>query len=51
VNYHYLMVEVDRKQLKITMNRLDLTSGKAVWTQPDSVTITVPAAAAKAAGK
>lgn len=52
VNYHYLMVEVDRKQLlKITMNRLDLTSGKAVWSQPDSVTITVPAAAAKAAGK
>jgi len=51
VNYHYLMVEVDRKQLRITMNRLDLTSGKAVWTQPDSVTITVPAAAAKAAGK
>ncbi|MGO9087449.1 MAG: metallophosphoesterase family protein [Terriglobales bacterium] len=50
VNYHYLMVEVDRKQLKITMNRLDLTSGKAVWTQPDSVTIGVPAAA-KAAGE
>jgi len=51
VNYHYLMVEVDHQQLKITMNRLDLTSGKAVWTQPDSVKITVPAAAAaQAAG-
>jgi hypothetical protein len=34
------------------MNRLDLTSGKPVWTQPDSVTITAPAvAAAKAAGQ
>jgi hypothetical protein len=33
------------------MNRLDLASGKAVWTQPDSVKITMPmAAAAPAAG-
>lgn len=46
VNYHYLMVEVDHQQLKVTMNRLDLTSGKAVWSQPDSVTIAIPAAAA-----
>jgi len=46
VNYHYLMVEVDSHQAKVTMNRLDLTSGKAVWTQPDSVTLEVPAAAA-----
>jgi 3',5'-cyclic AMP phosphodiesterase CpdA len=45
VNYHYLLVEVDRQQLKVTMNRLDLTSGKAVWTQPDSVKIPVPKAA------
>ena len=43
VNYHYLLVQVDQKQLIITMNRLDLTSGKAVWTQPDSVKISVPA--------
>jgi acid phosphatase type 7 len=46
INYHYLLVEVDHGQMKITMNRVDLTSGKAVWTQPDSVKITVPAAAA-----
>ncbi|HET7890775.1 MAG TPA: metallophosphoesterase [Candidatus Sulfotelmatobacter sp.] len=46
VNYHYLLVEVDRKELKVTMNRLDLSSGKAVWTQPDSVRIAPPAAAA-----
>jgi acid phosphatase type 7 len=48
VNYHYLLVEVDRGRLKITMHRLDLTSGTAVWTQPDSVTISVPMAKAAA---
>src|ERR1700674_4417407 len=46
VNYHYLLVEVDQQQLKVTMNRVDLTSGQAVWTQPDSVRITVPVAVA-----
>ena len=47
VNYHYLLVEVDRGTLKITMHRLDLTSGTAVWTQPDSVAISaLPAKAA-----
>ena len=52
VNYHYLLVEVDRQQLKVTMNRLDLTTGKAVWTQPDSVKIAVPVVAvAQAAGR
>ncbi len=52
VNYHYLLIEVDRRKLKVTMNRLDLTSGKAVWTQPDSVKIAVPAAAvAQATGR
>ncbi len=52
INYHYLMVEVDHQELKITMNRLDLRGGKPVWTQPDSVRITVPmAAAAQAAGR
>ena len=51
VNYHYLLVEVDRGNLKITMRRLDLTSGAAVWTQPDSVTISAPAAKAAALSK
>jgi len=46
INYHYLLVEVDHGQARVTMNRVDLTSGKPVWTQPDSVTIAVPAAAA-----
>jgi 3',5'-cyclic AMP phosphodiesterase CpdA len=50
INYHYLLVEVDHQQLKVTMHRLDLTSGKAVWTQPDSVKVAVlPAVAAQAA--
>jgi Icc-related predicted phosphoesterase len=52
VNYHYLTVNVDRQHINVTMNRLDLTSGKAVWTQPDSIKIAVPAAAAaQAAGR
>jgi len=45
VNYHYLLVQVADASVKITMNRLDLSSGKAAWSQPDSVTITLPAAA------
>ncbi|HKV77629.1 MAG TPA: metallophosphoesterase [Candidatus Sulfotelmatobacter sp.] len=49
VNYHYLMVQVDHHQVTVTMNRLDLTSGKAVWTQPDSARIATPTAAAVAA--
>jgi hypothetical protein len=33
------------------MNRLQMSDGKEVWTQPDSINITAPAAAkAKAAG-
>ena len=51
VNYHYLQVEVDGGKLKVTMRRLDLTSGTAVWTQPDSVAISVSAAKAAAAGQ
>jgi Icc-related predicted phosphoesterase len=51
VNYHYLQVEVDRGNLKITMNRLDMSGGKAVWTQPDSVAIAVPAVKAAAQSK
>jgi hypothetical protein len=51
INYHYLQVEVDRGSLKITMHRLDMTSGKEVWTEPDSVTIAAPAAKAATSGK
>jgi hypothetical protein len=51
VNYHYLLVEIDRGSLKITMHRLDLTTGTAVWTQPDSVAISVPEAKAVSQGQ
>lgn len=52
INYHYLLVSVDHQQLTVTMNRVDMTTGKAVWTQPDSVKIATPAAAmAQGAGR
>jgi acid phosphatase type 7 len=44
INYHYLMVEVDGQQMKITMNRLQLSGQTATWTTPDQVLIPVPAA-------
>jgi hypothetical protein len=43
INYHYLLVEVDHRQLKITMNRLDLSTGKPQFTQPDSVKLSASA--------
>jgi len=45
INYHYLLVEVDHQQLKVTMNRLQLNDGKAIWTTPDQVQISTPGAA------
>jgi Icc-related predicted phosphoesterase len=51
VNYHYLLVDVDHGSLKITMHRLDLTSGTPVWTEPDSVTISAPTAKTKTVGQ
>jgi hypothetical protein len=33
------------------MHRIDLTSGTAVWTEPDSVTISTPVAKAATQGK
>ena len=50
INYHYLLVEVDQQKLSVTMNRLQLTEGKAAWTTPDHVEIGFPNAAAAAAG-
>lgn len=51
VNYHFLEVQVERGSLKVIMHRLDMTSGKPVWTLPDSVTISVPAAKAATRGQ
>lgn len=39
VNYHYLLVEVNRRKLKVTMNRLEMIEGASKWSQPDSVTL------------
>jgi hypothetical protein len=50
VNYHYLEVKADRSSLQLTMHRLDLGSGKAVWTVPDSLTISVPVTRTAAQG-
>ena len=46
VNYHYLLVEVGRGTLNVTMHRVDFSTGAAVWTQPDSVSVS-PAVAGK----
>jgi Icc-related predicted phosphoesterase len=51
INYHYLQAEVDGAKLKITMHRIDLTSGTPKWTEPDSVTISAPVAKAAGQGK
>lgn len=51
INYHYLLVEVDRGSVKITMHRIDLTSGTPVWTEPDSIAISASTAKSVAAGK
>jgi Icc-related predicted phosphoesterase len=51
INYHYLLVEVDHEKLTVTMNRVQLKDGKAIWTTPDKVEIAVPKAAAAATGK
>ena len=45
INYHYLLVEVDGQRMNITMNRLQLDGGKATWTTPDKVQISVAAEA------
>ncbi len=51
VNYHYLLVEVDRGKMKITMERLELTDGKVNWSTPDAVEITALIAMPAKAGK
>ena len=49
INYHYLLVEDEGPQIKVTMNRVQLEGEKAIWTTPDQVQISVPAQAAAAA--
>lgn len=49
VNYHYIDVKVERGKMVATMNRLEIKDGAASWSQPDTVTITAPAAKAESA--
>lgn len=51
INYHYLLVESDHQQMKVTMNRLELSGEKPTWTTPDQVLISTPAAAAMKAAR
>ena len=39
VNYHYLLVKVGHRELTVTIESLNLSSGKPKWTQPDKVVI------------
>jgi Icc-related predicted phosphoesterase len=48
MNYHYLLVAVEKSQVRITMKKLEFKDGKPVWTQPDETVI--PASLAKVAG-
>lgn len=51
INYHYLLVQVDGRALKITMHRLEADGDSHTWSQPDQVEIEAPTAASvKAAG-
>src|SRR5215471_18463144 len=51
INYHYLLVEVEAQQVKVTMNRLQLAGEKATWTTPDQVQISLPGKAAMKAAR
>jgi hypothetical protein len=44
INYHYLLVDVNRERVLITMHKLDFKDGKEVWSIPDAVTIPAQAA-------
>jgi len=44
VNYHYLLVQIDGAKANIVMNKLEIKDGKEIWTKPDSVTVSAPAA-------
>jgi len=51
VNYHYLLVEVDRGKMNVAMNRLEMINGKTTWTTPDAAEVSAPTAMPAKAGK
>ena len=44
INYHYLLAQVDRNRLSITMHKLEFKDGHSVWSTPDAVVISAPLA-------
>jgi Icc-related predicted phosphoesterase len=42
VNYHYLVADVSAESMTVTMHRVEIVDSKEVWTEPDTVTISVP---------
>jgi len=50
VYYHYIEVKVESGKLTTIMHRVEIEDGKPVWSEPDQMTIQVPAAV-KAAGR
>lgn len=43
INYHYLLAEVDRDKMRITMHRVEIgVDSREHWSEPDQVTIKVP---------
>ncbi len=50
INYHYLLVDVNRDRAQITMNKLEFNNGKEEWSKPDHVTIISQSAIPSAAG-
>jgi 3',5'-cyclic AMP phosphodiesterase CpdA len=42
VNYHYLLVEVRGRKLKVTVNRVESKDGVASWSQPDLLALSRP---------
>ncbi|HYK87742.1 MAG TPA: metallophosphoesterase [Acidobacteriota bacterium] len=44
INYHYLRVDVQDSAITVTMRKLELQDGKARWSEPDRIDLTLPAA-------
>ncbi|HEY1482824.1 MAG TPA: metallophosphoesterase [Candidatus Acidoferrum sp.] len=44
-NYHYLTIDVAANSAKVVMHKVVMKDGTPVWSVPDTVTITAPAAA------
>jgi ribosomal protein L12E/L44/L45/RPP1/RPP2 len=42
-------VQIDGAKANIVMNKLEIKNGKEIWTKPDSVTVSAPAALPHAA--